>query len=425
MKKTILNIQKVFQKYTDVKFALDLVAPILANEIGADRIIICNEDIGVDGKQQMKFFHQWIDKGIENWSSNQSIIINMQTVGFKDFSTSLALGKPFFFQRSNLESIYEESVRDFYLSSDVQSSAVYPIQIRGAFWGMIAFHFVEKEHEFNTEFIDWLQVFVNEVSSALVIDKLSKDFSDDIIDDQSVKMMELGRMAAGIAHEINNPVFIIGGHAARMEQILLGPKCREQKEDALKCLNTIQTYCQKITDIVDGLRMLSRDSSKEKFEVVDLNHLATILYEVSSERLMKEGIDFSLNLNDQEALVECRPGQISQVVTNLLNNAFDAISESRARNLCGKDCWIKIQTNTDDKNAYLSVIDCGKTLSPELIDKIMEPFFSTKSPGKGTGLGLSISREIIKRFDGELSVDKEHRNVKFDIRLPLISFEEE
>jgi signal transduction histidine kinase len=105
--------------------------------------------------------------------------------------------------------------------------------------------------------------------------------------------------------------------------------------------------------------------------------------------------------------------QISQVILNLLNNAFDAIQDAT-------DKWIKIQTYIEHGQVQIRVTDCGHGISNEVAKKIMQPFFTTKPIGKGTGLGLSISKGIVEAHQGKLTIDTESKNTCFVITLPTL-----
>ena len=107
----------------------------------------------------------------------------------------------------------------------------------------------------------------------------------------------------------------------------------------------------------------------------------------------------------------CRPNEVSQVLLNLLNNSYDAVEEL-------EDKWIQVVTSIKNDKVCISVIDSGNGISQEIANEIMQPFFTTKPIGKGTGLGLSISKNLLESQQGELIIDHESANTKFDILLP-------
>ena len=115
--------------------------------------------------------------------------------------------------------------------------------------------------------------------------------------------------------------------------------------------------------------------------------------------------------------IDCRAGEIVQVLLNLLNNAYDAISESSEK-------WIKVELKKEPKSIAIWVTDSGGGIPTEVQKKIMQPFFTTKEVGKGTGLGLSISRGIIESHHGQLILDTSSANTCFIIKLPIKQTEE-
>jgi signal transduction histidine kinase len=110
--------------------------------------------------------------------------------------------------------------------------------------------------------------------------------------------------------------------------------------------------------------------------------------------------------------IECRPSQIEQVIINLLNNAFDAVSPL-------SDKWVRLDfTNFHDK-IQIAVTDSGEKISPEIVEKLMLPFFTTKEIGKGTGLGLSISKGIVEDHQGKMYFDSFSSHTRFVVELPI------
>ena len=108
----------------------------------------------------------------------------------------------------------------------------------------------------------------------------------------------------------------------------------------------------------------------------------------------------------------CRDTQISQVLLNLLNNSFDAIAGD-------PEAWVELSVYQKNEYIEISIVDSGKGISPEIQQKIMHPFFTTKEIGKGTGLGLSISKEIVKSHGGKFFVELDSANTKFVIQIPI------
>ena len=106
-----------------------------------------------------------------------------------------------------------------------------------------------------------------------------------------------------------------------------------------------------------------------------------------------------------------RPTSLSQVVLNLMNNSYDAIEAL-------PDRWIELSVTEFEEHYGIAITDCGQGIPPDVVKRLMEPFFTTKGIGKGTGLGLSLSKGIVEHHGGTLSYDAESPNTKFEIRLP-------
>jgi two-component system NtrC family sensor kinase len=201
------------------------------------------------------------------------------------------------------------------------------------------------------------------------------------------KMESVGRLAAGVAHEINTPLGIILGYA----QLLLEDVEKEgQIHDDITTIVKQTKICSKI---VADLLEFSRPK-ESTLALFDINE--------SIEQVVAV-VEHTFNLNQVEVTREYYPElplfkgdkeKLKQVFINLLNNAFDAI---------GQDGIIKIKTGLNEENLEISISDTGHGISPENIAKIFDPFFTTKSPHKGTGLGLSVTFGIIKEHGGRVT----------------------
>lgn len=211
--------------------------------------------------------------------------------------------------------------------------------------------------------------------------------------EKSARWTALGEMAGSIAHEINNPLAIIMGKS----QLLLR---KETSEPTKKSLEVIIKTTQKIAEIIQSLRVLSRDASNDPFEFVQARVIIKDAMGLSMERLKKNQIEFEVSKEFDEYDLSCRRVQVAQVLINLINNAVDAISDK-------PNAKIKLEMKEKEGSLILSVIDSGPGFAPEIRDKILTPYFTTKGIGKGTGLGLNLSRNIMEAHKGELAIDFE------------------
>ncbi len=223
------------------------------------------------------------------------------------------------------------------------------------------------------------------------------------------KMTALGEMAAGIAHEINNPLMIISGKAQKSIRSIRDGNfdTEEFKENLEKIVFT----SNRIGKIISGLRAFSRNGEKDPLIRVSLKSIITDTCDLCSEKFRQNGVQLSIN-DFPDQVVKCRSVQISQVLLNLLNNSYDAIQGNAEK-------WIKISATVKEGHISIRVADSGRGISQEIVDKMMQPFFTTKEIGKGTGLGLSISNGIISDHKGKMYYELSEGNTSFVIELPI------
>ena len=228
--------------------------------------------------------------------------------------------------------------------------------------------------------------------------------------ENSNRLAALGEMAAGISHEVNNPLTIINANCSILQTLLRTNKFDEERFN--KSLRQIQDTVFRITKIIQGLRIFSRDGTNDSFENCEIEVILNDTFELCQKKLENSEITIYKHLPTTPLSIPVNRVQLSQVFLNLIINAKDAIE-----NIPG-DKWIKILVQENSKNVIISFIDSGLGISPEIQKKIMNPFFTTKPVGKGTGLGLSISHSIIAAHQGQFNYDPSSPNTKFDIVLP-------
>jgi signal transduction histidine kinase len=222
---------------------------------------------------------------------------------------------------------------------------------------------------------------------------------------QSAKLSSLGEMAGGIAHEINNPLTIIGSHAKILKRsnTTNDPKINES-------LDKIIVTTNRIAKIIKGLRSFSRDSFNDPYAPTSIAKIVSSTLELCHEKLKTNSIILKVSVpEDLEA--NCQEIQIAQVLMNLISNSVDAIEFL-------DDKWIEISAYDINNQIKLIVTDSGNKIPDEISEKIMLPFFTTKEVGKGTGLGLSISKGIVESHNGKFYFDKKVEHTTFVIELP-------
>ncbi len=227
----------------------------------------------------------------------------------------------------------------------------------------------------------------------------------------SAKLASLGQMASGIAHEINNPLAIIEGLIFRIEAHF-GQKVRLTRQDIEQTFSRLHHTVERISRIIMGLRTFSRDGSRDAMQTTHLSALIGDSLSLCRERIAAHGIQLVVNLPPDDPRLKVRPTEICQIIVNLLNNSFDAV-----RDRC--DAKIQIDTRQAGDDLEICLSDNGDGVAPEIRNRIMDPFYTTKPVGEGTGLGLSISRGIAKSHGGQLYLDTASSLTTFVLRLPL------
>ena len=210
---------------------------------------------------------------------------------------------------------------------------------------------------------------------------------------QSEKLASLGGLSAGIGHEINNPLnYIKNGIMALSE--CLEKNQKPDQEEIRKFESAIIEGTERISKIVASLGNFTRDDKKQKdscdiHEIID--HCLIIM-----EGKLKARVEIVKKYGPKNATIVGSRGRIHQVFLNLLTNAEQSIDEHGT---------IEIETTEDDSQIKISIADNGVGISSKVLEKISEPFFTTKSPGSGMGLGLFITNSIIQEHNGELTID--------------------
>jgi phosphoglycerate-specific signal transduction histidine kinase len=229
---------------------------------------------------------------------------------------------------------------------------------------------------------------------------------------QNSKMAALGEMAGSIAHEINNPLTVI--NSLLMKNMNDVKNDSQEKEKLLINLEKSLNMSNRITKIVSGLRTFSRNAENDPFEETNIQKIIDETLYLCLEKLKNKKIKLIIeNKTQMDEKISCRETQLSQVILNLLNNSYDAVENLQ-------DPWIKLEVYFEGEVLKIIITDSGKGISKEIVNKIMDPFYTTKPIGKGTGLGLSISKGIIEGHQGLFYYDEYSVNTKFVIELPKI-----
>jgi len=232
------------------------------------------------------------------------------------------------------------------------------------------------------------------------------------------KLASLGRLLAGIAHEINNPITFIKGNLQNMqlfwngfEQAFLSIDSNwkigtYEKEDAIKSFTNLLKDAVQGVDRVSGLVRVLRNFGRQsnEFSMIDLGESINNSLKVMADALHQNEIKITKNLPDREVIVRGNSPLLEQVFINLISNSIDALNNGAQEKI------IEIFLDIDEKSKVVRINfkDTGSGIREEDKDKLFEPFFTDKDIGEGTGLGLSISYEIIKKHRGEIEIQSEY-----------------
>jgi len=258
------------------------------------------------------------------------------------------------------------------------------------------------------------------------------------------KMASLGRLVAGIAHELNNPINFVHGNLPYLKQYVeelkkVIAKVAELPEEQRKPVDDLKNklkYDFLVEDLDNIIADLNEGAERIRHIIRDLKSFSRLDEAELKEASIQEGLESTMKIlsqyygrdkipveGDYAAIphVLCYPGQLNQVWMNLLSNAAQAMNTAAEALPPGTPTpALKIKTELTDESVLVSIIDCGAGIKHEVQSKIFDPFFTTKAVGQGTGLGLSICHSIIERHGGQIWFDSViGKGTTFYVRLPL------
>jgi two-component system, NtrC family, sensor kinase len=255
---------------------------------------------------------------------------------------------------------------------------------------------------------------------------------------QSEKMASLGELTAGIAHEIQNPLNFVNNFSEVSNELIEELKGERRKaagernaafedeilEDISKNLEKINHHGKRADAIVKGMLQHSRSSIGVK-EPTDINALADEYLRLSYHGLRAKDKDFNATMKTDFdktiGKINIIPQDIGRLLLNLYNNAFYAVNEKYKTEGVGYEPTISVSTKKSGNQIFINISDNGGGIPQKVVDKIFQPFFTTKPTGQGTGLGLSLSYDIIKAHGGEIKMNtKENEGTDFIIQLPVV-----
>ena len=249
---------------------------------------------------------------------------------------------------------------------------------------------------------------------------------------QSEKMASLGELTAGIAHEIQNPLNFVNNFSEVNKELLaeMNEEISKGNYDEVKAISKditeneekISHHGKRADSIVKGMLQHSRAGSGKK-EPTDINALCDEYLRLAFHGLRAKDKSFNAtmqtNFDEGIGSINTIPQDIGRVILNLINNAFYAVDEKKKKIIDGYEPTVSVSTKKTNGKVEITVKDNGNGIAQKVLDKIFQPFFTTKPTGQGTGLGLSLSYDIVKAHGGELKVEtKEGEGSQFIILLP-------
>jgi signal transduction histidine kinase len=225
----------------------------------------------------------------------------------------------------------------------------------------------------------------------------------------SSKMASLGEMAGGVAHELNNPLTILILYLKKLKSSVEVDSKANQLVD--KCVQTTE----RMNRIIKGMLAFSREDLSSQFTQVVAEKMVNETLDLCAEKMKIHQIDLSVEMPERMVNFIGNGTQLSQVLLNLLNNSYDAI-----RNL--EEKWIKVTVKDLGDKVEFAVTDSGHGLPPSIVEKMFNPFFTTKDTGMGTGLGLSVSKGILENHKGKLYLDTTSPNTRIVFVVPKFQF---
>jgi len=229
--------------------------------------------------------------------------------------------------------------------------------------------------------------------------------------EQTNQLASIGQLAAGVAHEINNPLALIGETAGYVKDLFFMDKQYRNDEELVEHIDTILESVERCGMITRQLLGFARKFDI-KIQKVSLKQIISDVLIFHKKETEYRNISVHVDVPEDIPEIETDRGKLQQIMINLVNNAFQAMDDG-----C---CLDILASNEVPENVKISISDNGCGISEENLEKVFQPFFSTKEGGKGTGLGLTITYGLVKKLHGNISVkSKEQEGTTFILSLPV------
>jgi len=233
------------------------------------------------------------------------------------------------------------------------------------------------------------------------------------------RLRSLGEMAAGIAHELNQPLTVVRG-AAESSLIGIEEGWDMGLEAVARDMTTIVAQADRMTHIIEHVRMFARDAGKAERGSVQINEVVRSAVGMLESQFRSNGIRLVCELTENLPAVEANSFSLEEVILNLMSNARDAMMDGNGQ--LAEDSILRLRTGATDGQAPLVTVeveDNGTGIDVDILEKVFDPFFTTKDPDKGTGLGLAVSKSILEEFGGQIDIQSQpDRGTTVSISLP-------
>jgi signal transduction histidine kinase len=232
-----------------------------------------------------------------------------------------------------------------------------------------------------------------------------------MIAERNAQLASIGQLAAGVAHEINNPLALINETAGYIRDLFTIKQQYQEDPDLVEHIDSIIDAVDRCGTITRQLLGFARHFDL-RTECVDLNCMVEDVLNFHKKEALYRDITIHVDIPETIPLIETDRGKLQQIIVNLVNNAFQAIDNG---------CFLDIRAEMNGQSAVrLLIRDNGCGISEAHLNKVFEPFYTTKKEGQGSGLGLSITYGLVKKLHGTISVEsKEGEGTVFVVTLPV------
>jgi PAS domain S-box-containing protein len=249
----------------------------------------------------------------------------------------------------------------------------------------------------------------NDITDRVFSERQLKQKNEEL--QEAKRLAVVGEFTAGIAHEINNPLAIISAKAdllsLQLEMLNVTANSPVTLDNIKDSVEIIKSTVKHSADLIKNLKTLSSKVELDQLEFYNLKEVIDMALNLSSKRCDNEGIEIHIDI-ESKIKVECNKAGLAQVFLNLITNSIDAIKEMDSK-------WISVEAKISKNRLKVYFTDSGLGIDKEIVEKITNPFFTTKKQGEGTGLGLSISVKYIDKMKGKFYYNPNSKNTQFII----------